>query len=35
MQLGRLRFWLRPMVGAVCVTGLALFGNRVNRPSAR
>ena len=26
MQLGRLRFWLRPMVGAVCVTGLALFG---------
>ena len=26
MRLGRLRFWLRPVVGAVCVTGIALWG---------
>ena len=26
MRLGRLGLWLRPMVGAACVTGLALWG---------
>ena len=36
MQLGRLRFGLlRPVVGAICVTGIALLGNRVNRRGPR